>query len=91
MVNHRISLILHLVPIDRNSLPKDPEILQQMLIDLTQQLDKTQRLLRQLLAAKSGTRSEQLSAEIFRHHRMAPAIARRTKAARADVAPCRRT
>ena len=114
MVNYRISLILHLVPIDRNSLPKDPEILQLMLIDLTQQLDKTQRLLRQLLAAKSGTRSEQLSADQLRlfaqelsagpcrsgetasqdndrHHRMAPAIAMRTKAARADVAPCRRT
>ena len=49
--------------IDRNSLPKDPEILQQMLIDLTTQLDKTHRLLRQLLEAKSGTRSEQLSAD----------------------------
>jgi len=54
------------VPIDRNSLPKDPEILQQMLVDLTQQLDQTQRLLRQLLAAKSGTRSEQLSADQLR-------------------------
>jgi hypothetical protein len=42
------------VPIDRKSLPKDPEILQQMLVDLTQQLDKTQRLLRQLLEAKAG-------------------------------------
>jgi transposase len=51
---------------DRNSLPKDPEILQQMLVDLTTQLDKTQRLLRQLLAAKSGTRSEQLSADQLR-------------------------
>src|SRR5437879_9334758 len=37
-----------------------------MLIDLTQQLDKTQRLLTQLLAAKSGTRSEQLSADQLR-------------------------
>lgn len=54
------------MPIDRNSLPKDPEILQQMLVDLTQQLDQTQRLLRQLLAAKSGTRSEQLSADQLR-------------------------
>ena len=52
--------------IDRNSLPKDPEILQQMLVDLTTQLDKTQRLLRQLLEAKSGTRSEQLSADQLR-------------------------
>ena len=37
-----------------------------MLVDLTQQLDKTQRLLRQLLAAKSGTHSEQLSADQLR-------------------------
>jgi len=37
-----------------------------MLVDLTAQLDKTQRLLRQLMAAKSGTRSEQLSADQLR-------------------------
>jgi hypothetical protein len=43
------------VPVDRNSLPKDPEMLQQMLVDLTAQLDNTQRLLAQLLAAKSCT------------------------------------
>ncbi len=49
------------MPIDRDSLPKDPAILQQMLIDLTAQLDKTQRLLRQLLEAKHSTKSEQLS------------------------------
>ena len=54
------------MPIDRKSLPEDPAILQQMLVDLTTQLDKTQRLLRQLLAAKSGTRSEQLSADQLR-------------------------
>jgi transposase len=54
------------VPIDPKSLPKDPAILQQMLVDLTAQLDKTQRLLRQLLAAKSGTRSEQISADQLR-------------------------
>lgn len=54
------------MPVDPNSLPKDPVILQQMLVDLTAQLDKTQRLLRQLLAAKSGTRSEQLSADQLR-------------------------
>jgi hypothetical protein len=35
------------VPIDPKSLPKDPEILQQMLVDVTTQLDKTQRLLHQ--------------------------------------------
>ena len=34
-----------------------------MLVDVTAQLDKTQQLLRQLLAAKTGTRSEQLSAD----------------------------
>lgn len=51
------------MPIDPKSLPKDPEILQQMLVDVTTQLDKTQRLLSQLLAARSGTRSEQISAD----------------------------
>lgn len=54
------------MPLDPKSLPHDPEILKQMLLDLTVQLDKTQRLLRQLLTAKSGTRSEQLSADQLR-------------------------
>jgi hypothetical protein len=54
------------VPIDPNSLPQDPEVLKQMLVDVTVQLDKTQRLLRQLLAAKTGVRSEQLSADQLR-------------------------
>jgi transposase len=54
------------VPVDPDSLPHDPAILKQMLVDLTTQLDKTQRLLTQLLAAKSGTRSEQLSADQLR-------------------------
>jgi transposase len=54
------------VPVDPNSLPHDPAILRQMLVDLTTQLDKTQRLLSQLLAAKSGTRSEQLSVDQLR-------------------------
>jgi transposase len=54
------------VPIDPKSLPEDPKVLRQMLVDLTAQLDKTQRLLRQLLAAKSGTRSEQISADQLR-------------------------
>jgi len=49
------------LPVDLNSLPKDPVILQRMLVDLTAQLDKTNRLLRQLLEAKHATRSEQLS------------------------------
>jgi transposase len=54
------------VPVDKNSLPRDPDVLQQMLLDVTAQLDKTQRLLRQLLAAKSGTRSEQITAHQLR-------------------------
>jgi transposase len=58
--------IILLVPVDLNSLPHDPAILKQMLVDLTAQLDKTQRLLRQLVATKSGTRSEQLSADQLR-------------------------
>src|SRR4051794_38924245 len=37
-----------------------------MIVDLARQLDKTQRLLQQLLAAKIGTRSEQLSADQLR-------------------------
>jgi transposase len=49
------------VPIDPKSLPQDPVILQRMLVDLTTQLDKTQKLLRQLLEAKHHTKSEQLS------------------------------
>lgn len=63
LVNHAFSFIIYSVPIDANSLPYDPVILKQMLIDLTTQLDKTQRLLRQLVEAKSGTKSEQLSSD----------------------------
>src|ERR1700722_5006275 len=66
LVRESVRFIIFIVPVDRNSLPKDPEILQQMLVDLTSQLDKTQRLLTQLLAAKSGTRSEQLSGDQLR-------------------------
>jgi transposase len=51
------------VPIDAKSLPEDPLILKQMLVDLTTQLDKTNKLLRQLLEAKHSTKSEQLSAD----------------------------
>lgn len=54
------------MPVDRKSLPKDPAILQDMLVDVTQQLDKTQRLLQQLLSARSSTRSEKLSADQLR-------------------------
>lgn len=54
------------MPIDPNSLPGDPDILKQMVVDVTVQLDKTQRLLRQLLAAKTGVRSEQLTPDQLR-------------------------
>jgi transposase len=54
------------VPVDADQLPEDSNVLRQMIVDLTRQLDKTQRLLQQLLAAKIGTRSEQLSADQLR-------------------------
>jgi transposase len=53
------------VPVDPKTLPQDPETLQKMLVDVTAQLDRTERLLRQLLAAKTGRKSEQLSPEQF--------------------------
>ena len=52
--------------IDPKKLPNDPEILQQIVVDLTRQLDKSQRLLQQLLTTRSGTRSEQLSPDQLR-------------------------
>jgi transposase len=54
------------VPVDADQLPEDSNVLRQMIVDLARQLDKTQRLLQQLLAAKIGTRSEQLSADQLR-------------------------
>jgi hypothetical protein len=58
------------VPVDPKCLPEDPAILRNMLVDLTAQLDagearlaKMERLLVQLLAARSGRKSEQLSRE----------------------------
>jgi transposase len=51
------------VPVDPKTLPQDAEILKKMLVDVTTQLDRTERLLRQLLAAKTGRKSEQLSGE----------------------------
>jgi hypothetical protein len=58
------------VPIDRKQLPDSADVLQQMVLDLIAQLDasearriKTENLLRQLLAARSGRRSEQISEE----------------------------
>lgn len=51
------------LPVDPKTLPRDPETLQKMLVDVTAQLDRTERLLRQLLEAKTGRKSEQLSRE----------------------------
>src|SRR5262249_56818369 len=51
------------LPVDPKTLPRDPDTLQKMLVDVTAQLDRTERLLRQLLEAKTGRKSEQLSRE----------------------------
>lgn len=51
------------LPVDPKALPGDPETLQKIIVDLTTQLDRTERLLRQLLQAKTGRKSEQLSRE----------------------------
>lgn len=51
------------LPVDPKTLPEDAEALKKMLVDVTAQLDRTERLLRQLLQAKTGRKSEQLSRE----------------------------
>ena len=51
------------LPVDPQTLPQDAETLKRMLVDLTAQLDRTEGLLRQLLQAKTGRKSEQLSRE----------------------------
>jgi transposase len=51
------------LPVDPKTLPEDAETLKRMLVDVTSQLDRTERLLRQLLQAKTGSKSEQLSRE----------------------------
>src|SRR4029077_5909448 len=51
------------VPVDPKTLPKDTETLRKIVVDLTAQLDRTERLLRQLIQAKTGRKSEQLSRE----------------------------
>ena len=51
------------MPVDPQTLPQDAETLQKIVVDLTAQLDRTERLLKQLLEAKTGRRSEQLSRE----------------------------
>lgn len=58
------------MPIDRKQLPQSADVLQQMVLDLIAQLAasearriKTENMLRQLLAARSGRRSEQITEE----------------------------
>jgi len=58
------------VPVDPNSLPRDAETLRKMVVDLAEQLDRSlaeqnkyQSLLRELLEAQRGRKSEQLSKE----------------------------
>ena len=58
------------MPIDQNQLPDDAKVLRRMVLDLIAQLDasearriKTENMLRQLLAARSGRRSEQITEE----------------------------
>jgi transposase len=66
--NEKLSGYHGSVAIDRKQLPANADVLQQMVLDLIAQLDaeqarriKTEHLLQQLLQAKSGRRSEQLS------------------------------
>src|ERR1019366_923722 len=63
-------VIIVAVAIDRKQLPGNADVLQQMVMDLIAQLDaeqarriKTENLLRQLLASRSGRRSEQITGE----------------------------
>ena len=51
------------MPVDPKTLPGDTETLRKIVVDLTAQLDRTERLLRQLIQAKTGRKSEQLSRE----------------------------
>jgi len=59
----RVSGYTRLVPVDPNTLPEDADTLKRIVVDITAQLDRTERLLRQLLQAKTGRKSEQLSRE----------------------------
>jgi transposase len=65
-VNTGILFTIRQVAIDPKNLPKDPEILQRIVVDLTRQLDQSQRLLQQLLTIRGGTQSEQLSPDQLR-------------------------
>ena len=68
MASRSSALKIYVVPVDPQQLPKDASLLQQMVLDLVAQLDteqsrriKVERLLRQLLEARSGRKSEQIS------------------------------
>jgi transposase len=70
LASRRFALKIDVMPVDRQQLPKDANVLQQMVLDLVAQLDteqsrrlKVERLLRQLLEARSGRKSEQISAD----------------------------
>lgn len=73
------------VPVDPKTLPQDPATLQKIIVDLTAQMDqqqtrlhKVERLLEQLIQAKSGRKSEQLSRDqlaLFAREADAEAIA----------------
>lgn len=70
MLLKTFSAIIVAVAIDRKQLPQSADVLQQMVLDLIAQLEseqarreKTEHLLRQLLAARSGRSSERLSDE----------------------------
>jgi hypothetical protein len=54
------------VPVDPKMLPQDAETLKKMLVDVTAQLDRTERLLRQLLAAKTGRKRSSFHANSWR-------------------------
>ena len=51
------------LPVDPKTLPDDAEKLKKIVVDVTAQLDRTERLLRQLLQAKTGRKSEHISRE----------------------------
>jgi len=68
LAKSRFALKIQIVPIDRQQLPEDASVLRQIVLDLVAQLDveqarriKVERLLQQLLEARSGRKSEQLS------------------------------
>ena len=53
----------HAVPIESESLPEDPALLQQMLRELHAENDKLRLLIQRFMRHQFGRRSEQLTAE----------------------------